>query len=233
MIVGTFGALDLGGASTQMSFESPVEKQISRHSVGAEREHDFKSVGLFGASYSVYSESMLCYGVREIVKRYESMLVVDSGSSPGTIPSPCHPVGHNERVPSGRIFESPCAQKQQQQGSSNEWTFNGTSDYKQCSDMIDRLFNITYCQSNFLNETCFYNENHPVDYEQTFVVRSQSIAYLLSLKYFAFQQAFSSFDAVTTQLNITKNSTLGDFRQSVNDVCGLTLEQVSDIGKTL
>lgn len=157
-----------------MSFESSLRERIGEHSTGAVQEHQVNGVELYGANYSVYSESMLCYGARELIKRYESMIVSDASPSAGPVASPCHPLGFTGEVASS-VFDSPCAHKQQgekNKAKTNKDTFvlKGTSDYRQCSIAVDRLFNITYCQENFLSDTCFNSENHAVDYEQNFVV---------------------------------------------------------------
>lgn len=58
----TYGALDMGGASTQISF-SPIS------TVTLPSAYESKFI-LFGRKYRVYSHSFLCYGINEITRRY-------------------------------------------------------------------------------------------------------------------------------------------------------------------
>lgn len=169
----TVGALDLGGASTQISMEVPnSHKHASRLislSSDVWREHEVNALELYSSNYSVYSHSSLCYGVLEVIKRYESMLIADAGTSPLTIlNSPCQPLGYTNEVKAEQIFSSPCSQNRS--NSLQEWTINGTSNYLECSNLIGRLFDTTYCQSHFLPQTCFSNPGQPPVAEEEFVV---------------------------------------------------------------
>ena len=47
-----------------------------------------------------------------------------------------------------------------------------------------------------------------------------------------FAQAFSSFKMVASELNITNTSSLEDFRQAVETVCNMTLDEILDIPLT-
>ena len=49
-------------------------------------------------------------------------------------------------------------------------TLNGTSNADLCAVYLDRLFNATYCQSQFLNDTCFTNHDQPPLDGQPFLV---------------------------------------------------------------
>ena len=67
----TIGALDLGGASTQIAFES------NDSSV----EPDYHSEKtLFDKTYNVYARSFLCYGENEAYSRFLAYLVQNSVS---------------------------------------------------------------------------------------------------------------------------------------------------------
>lgn len=56
----TVGALDFGGASTQITFATQDD---------IEDETDLMKLRLYGYEYSVYTHSFLCYGQDEVLKR--------------------------------------------------------------------------------------------------------------------------------------------------------------------
>lgn len=209
----TVGALDLGGASTQLAMEIRNSHQnvsgLLSQSNNLWREYNVNDLMLYGRNYSVYSHSSLCYGVFEVIKRYESMLIVQAETT-GTnvVDSPCQPLGYTQVVKADRVFNTPCSQNRST--SVEQWTLNGTSDYLQCSSLIERLFNLTYCQSHFLPQTCFSDEGQPSLESQDFM-------------------AFSTFKILTRDLNITNNSSLTDFRHAVQSVCNMTIDQAMNI----
>ncbi|XP_043836089.1 ectonucleoside triphosphate diphosphohydrolase 2 isoform X2 [Dromiciops gliroides] len=57
---GTVGAMDLGGASTQITFETASQTEDPANEV---------KLQLYGQSYRVYTHSFLCYGRDQILKR--------------------------------------------------------------------------------------------------------------------------------------------------------------------
>lgn len=61
----TTGALDMGGASAQISFipNMTVPQGYSR------------PVELYGHNYTLYTHSFLCYGINEALRRYRAALV--------------------------------------------------------------------------------------------------------------------------------------------------------------
>ena len=163
----------MGGASTQLAMEvsngHKIMSGLVSRSDGMWREDDVSNLELYGNNHSVYSQSSLCYGVLEVIKRYESMLIVEAGSVESKyLESPCQPRGHSVIVKAEKVFNSPCSQNRT--NAIEEWTLNGTSNYLQCSGLIERLFNYTYCHSNFLAPTCFSNHGQPSLENEDFVV---------------------------------------------------------------
>lgn len=67
LIVSSVGALDLGGASTQISF-------IPNHTQTVPKDFRF-DLSLYGHNYSLYTHSFLCYGVNEAALRLQAILV--------------------------------------------------------------------------------------------------------------------------------------------------------------
>jgi len=58
------GALDLGGASTQIAFE-----------ISEEVEDNVMELKLYGQTYRLYSQSFLCYGQDQFLKRLLAQLI--------------------------------------------------------------------------------------------------------------------------------------------------------------
>lgn len=66
-----FGALDLEGASTQITF-MPEGSEMSRD--------EASEFTLYGYSYNIYTHSYLCYGQNEMQKRLAKELIMVRGS---------------------------------------------------------------------------------------------------------------------------------------------------------
>ncbi|NXW74864.1 ENTP8 diphosphohydrolase, partial [Hirundo rustica] len=66
-----FGALDLGGASTQITF-MPEGSVLS--------QNEASEFTLYGYSYNIYTHSYLCYGQNEMLKRLAKELIVSWGA---------------------------------------------------------------------------------------------------------------------------------------------------------
>lgn len=60
------GALDFGGASTQITFATQEEVEDKR---------DLMKLHLYGQEYSLYTHSFLCYGQDQVLKRLLAHIV--------------------------------------------------------------------------------------------------------------------------------------------------------------
>ena len=76
----TFGALDLGGASTQISFRSRGRRLLRRKEAFPLQIHDSK--------YELYSHSFLHYGADEARAKHSRHIAADKTQNP------CYPVGY-------------------------------------------------------------------------------------------------------------------------------------------
>lgn len=90
--VDTTGALDLGGASTQISFAVGEKVELNTS--------DIIKVSLYGYVYTLYTRSFQCYGRNEAEKRFLAILLqvpeaaVGAGVSMGVLAEgrvPCLP----------------------------------------------------------------------------------------------------------------------------------------------
>ena len=64
----TFGTLDLGGASTQITFVPETPSELHPNYT--------ESILLYGEEYKVYTNSFLCYGMNEVYRVLEAHLVM-------------------------------------------------------------------------------------------------------------------------------------------------------------
>ncbi|XP_064249560.1 ectonucleoside triphosphate diphosphohydrolase 8-like isoform X2 [Passer domesticus] len=92
------GALDLGGASTQITFQPGVPVEDRNTSV---------FFRLYGTNYSLYSHSYLCYGQSQALKML--LAALHQASSNGQILHPCYPRGYQENITVAELYDSPCA----------------------------------------------------------------------------------------------------------------------------
>ncbi|NXK80386.1 ENTP8 diphosphohydrolase, partial [Amazona guildingii] len=124
-----FGALDLGGASTQISFMP--EGSVANWKEGSK-------FTLYGYDYSIYTHSYLCYGQNEMLKRLAKELIAVRGELGGN---------YNETVSLSSFRTSPCTSPSDPRlgpGDRNV-TLEGRGDASGCLAAIKKLFNFSAC----------------------------------------------------------------------------------------
>lgn len=128
---GTYGALDMGGASTQITFvpTKPAQKQTE--------------IVLFGKEYEPYTHSFLCYGLTEAQRRFFAQLLKDAKPE-SPVGNPCAPKGYHKNVTSNYVWATPCVQEHNKPGLTN-YTVMGTGNYTLCAQKVRKLFNFTSC----------------------------------------------------------------------------------------
>ncbi|NXJ95635.1 ENTP8 diphosphohydrolase, partial [Corythaixoides concolor] len=136
------GALDLGGASTQITFLPGTT--IDDSSTKA-------LLRLYGTNYSVYTHSYLCYGQKQALKMLMASLHQVTTSS--LISHPCYPQGYQENVTTADLYDSPCVHAPSTPGPAQVLTVTGTGDPAACSTAVQKLFNFS-CGAN---GTCGFN----------------------------------------------------------------------------
>ncbi|XP_030316814.1 ectonucleoside triphosphate diphosphohydrolase 8-like [Calypte anna] len=137
-----FGALDLGGASTQITFQPGVP---------IEDENTSMFFRLYGTNYSLYTHSYLCYGQNQALKMLLAALHQASRSL--QVSHPCYPEGYQENIPTAELYNSPCVRAPSTPSSSEVLTVTGTGDPVACQTAIRKLFNFS-CGAN---RTCGFN----------------------------------------------------------------------------
>ncbi|NXP13608.1 ENTP8 diphosphohydrolase, partial [Thinocorus orbignyianus] len=136
------GALDLGGASTQITFLPGTT--IDDNSTRA-------VLRLYGTNYSIYTHSYLCYGQKQALKMLMAALHQVTASS--LISHPCYPTGYQENVTVADLYNSPCVHAPSTASPAQVLTVTGTGDPAACRTAIRKLFNSS-CEAN---RTCGFN----------------------------------------------------------------------------
>ncbi|XP_021352887.1 ectonucleoside triphosphate diphosphohydrolase 1-like [Mizuhopecten yessoensis] len=191
---GTVGAMDLGGASTQMTFYPG--------SIAMPPAYE-KDLTLFGLNYSIYTHSYLCYGVNEITRKYQALLIKNQNYT-DTVSNPCGPLGKNISVPYTEVFEAPCTSDSRPSGIDRNTTFQlvGESDNAMCHQTVQQLFNMsTVCPQ----PPCTFNGTYQP-------------------KVYGKYYAFSNFYYVMEFLNLTSpkmspETKLSDVVEAVGTLC--------------
>lgn len=113
----TFGALDLGGASAQITFQPPPGVDI------LSSQFDVRLTS--AAQASLYTHSFLYYGMAEAIRRINELVVLSSALGAGaTIQHPCYLAG----TPGGVPFTSLIA--------AGQVNFSGTSNWTACKEFV-------------------------------------------------------------------------------------------------
>ncbi|XP_041830206.1 ectonucleoside triphosphate diphosphohydrolase 1 isoform X2 [Melanotaenia boesemani] len=132
----TMGALDLGGASTQISF-------VSDNYDGSESPINSVNFRLYGNDYNLYTHSFLCYGKDQALLM---ALAHQTQSGPTTISDPCSHPGYSETKNYSVLYDSPCVSDRKPQGAPATFTHSGKGNFEQCQEVVKSVFNFTSCK---------------------------------------------------------------------------------------
>ncbi|XP_025905162.1 ectonucleoside triphosphate diphosphohydrolase 8-like [Nothoprocta perdicaria] len=137
------GALDLGGASTQITFQPGSTIEDQNTSI---------LLRLYSTNYSLYTHSYLCYGQTQALKMLLAALR-EGSSSPQQVTHPCYPKGYQENVTTAALYDSPCVPMPSTPSPAQVFTVTGTGDPAACKTAIEKLFNFS-CGAH---RTCGFN----------------------------------------------------------------------------
>jgi len=136
----TLGALDMGGASAEITFV-PEKGTVVPSSYSS-------YVRLYGRDYNLYTHSFLCYGMKEAERRLLASLVQNSGYSTN-VTNPCLPRGFTKNETARELWLQPCSMKPKSNifpvNDDKIYSFFGSSDYDKCQKIVSNLFNETSC----------------------------------------------------------------------------------------
>ncbi|XP_074967913.1 ectonucleoside triphosphate diphosphohydrolase 8-like [Phalacrocorax aristotelis] len=192
-----FGALDLGGASTQISF-MPKGSVINWN--------EASKFMLYGYNYNIYTHSYLCYGQNEMLKRLAKELIVESSS--GTqVDHPCYPKDYNETISLSSFRTSPCTNQSDSRlslGVGNV-TLQGRGNASECLAAIRKLFNFSACGQR---QDCTFDGIYQPPVNGQFI-------------------AFSAFYYNFKFLNLTEGQSLAAVREAIEHFCTRSWEDLS------
>ncbi|XP_026170883.1 ectonucleoside triphosphate diphosphohydrolase 1 [Mastacembelus armatus] len=132
----TNGALDLGGASTQISF-------VSSNYDGSESPSNSVNFRLYGNDYNLYTHSFLCYGKDQALRM---TLAQQTRSGPTSILDPCFHDGYSETKEYSKLYDSPCVSDRKPQEAPSTYIHTGKGNFHQCQEIVKSVFNFTHCQ---------------------------------------------------------------------------------------
>ncbi|KAF4016900.1 hypothetical protein G4228_007850 [Cervus hanglu yarkandensis] len=128
------GALDMGGASTQITFVpgGPILDKTTQ-----------ATFRLYGADHTVYTHSYLCFGRDQALSR---LLVELVQASPGLlVRHPCYHSGYRDTLALAPLYESPCILAAAPPDLSQNLTVEGTGNPGACIEALRKLFNFSSC----------------------------------------------------------------------------------------
>lgn len=131
--VGTMGALDLGGASTQISFVA---------SGAAESPDNSVTFRLYGNDYNLYTHSFLCYGKDQALRL---ALAHQTDAETLVVEDPCFHPGYSVIRDYAKLYDSPCVSDRKPLSLRLSFTHQGTGEASQCKAVVKRVFNFSQC----------------------------------------------------------------------------------------
>nr|XP_055036226.1 ectonucleoside triphosphate diphosphohydrolase 2 [Misgurnus anguillicaudatus] len=195
----TVGALDLGGASTQITFETPETIEDKKNQM---------NLRLYGHEYSLYTHSYLCYGKEEALRRILAYLVKSQDNS-SIVYHPCYPSDFTDVFQLDKVFDSPCTSSWRPKPyNPHAWiTIKGSGDYQSCLDNTSEIFSFNRCTFS----KCSFNEVFQPNIRGSFVAFS---AYFFT----------HNFLQRSTGINIKTSDQL---QEAVLAVCNMTIEEMN------
>ncbi|XP_063289030.1 ectonucleoside triphosphate diphosphohydrolase 2 [Pelobates fuscus] len=188
---GTLGAMDLGGASTQITFETKAKIEDPTNQM---------VLRLYGQTYRVYTHSFLCYGRDQVLKRVLSK-VLKSQSYATAVQNPCWPKNYNKSLTFGDVYESPCTGKEKPPNYNPTATLSmtGSGDAGQCTALVQSLFQFSTCTFSSCSFDSVFQPN-------------------ISGNFIAFAGFYYTTDFIKSVMKMPVDS-LENFKAATNSVC--------------
>ncbi|NXN80127.1 ENTP8 diphosphohydrolase, partial [Bombycilla garrulus] len=197
-----FGALDLGGASTQITF-MPEGSVLS--------QNEASEFTLYGYSYNIYTHSYLCYGQNEMLKRLAKELIVANFCKVrgekylhGAAPRQQSSLG--QRHAGSLKLVCLCGRGNEVKQSENYTvTLEGRGNASGCLAALRKLFNFSACGQS---QDCTFDGVYQPPLRGQFI-------------------AFSAFYYNFNFLNLTEAQPLAVVREAIEELCTRSWEDLS------
>ncbi|XP_069603733.1 ectonucleoside triphosphate diphosphohydrolase 2 isoform X3 [Ranitomeya imitator] len=196
---GTLGAMDLGGASTQITFETSDK---------IDNPENLVNLRLYGQSYRLYTHSFLCYGRDQVLRRVLSKVLKEQGYS-SNVQNPCWPKNFNKSLTFEDVYDSPCtaSERPPNYDPSKSLLMNGIGDAEQCRRLVETLFEFSDCPFS----SCSFDKIFQPKVSGNFI---------------AFAAFFYTVDFIKSVMNMPVNS-LDDLRTATDAICSSSFNELS------
>uniref|UniRef100_A0A4W3IUW5 Ectonucleoside triphosphate diphosphohydrolase 2 n=1 Tax=Callorhinchus milii TaxID=7868 RepID=A0A4W3IUW5_CALMI len=201
----TVGAMDFGGASTQLTFETTKSM---------ENPNSLMVLKLYEHEYKVYTHSYLCYGRDQVMKKVMFQMMKKQQFGPQVM-NPCMPTGYQTNRTLGFIYNSPCIKEERPTNISDSSivTFIGSSNPTKCKNYLQEIFDFQSC--NF--SKCSFNGIYQPRLTGDFMAFS------------AFYYTIN-FLKTTLKKDIT---TPHELEEAAKSICGDSIEQLREKAPTV
>ncbi|XP_071759649.2 ectonucleoside triphosphate diphosphohydrolase 2-like [Centroberyx gerrardi] len=193
------GAMDLGGASTQITFETSEK---------VEDKDNAMDLRLYGRNYHLYTQSFLCYGQDQFLRKLLAHLIRTQGVGPKVL-HPCYPSDFSDSIKLGTdVFDSPCTEKYRPArfDPQQSVTVEGMGDYQQCLGNVTDMFSFDKCSFSHCSFDGVFQPN----------VRGS---------FMAFSAFYFTHDFLQRASGITITS-VSQMEEAIRTVCSMTLAEM-------
>jgi len=197
----TYGALDWGGASAQITMEVPI----------SDANYD---VTLYGANHHLFTVSHLCYGQKMAIYRHRAQLVyeayLETGLLKRRIEEPCGPKESIKEHTFKDLFGTACTKFTDAEfmgkvnKSKGRIQFIGTGNVTQCHACASIPFNYTLCTQRFIQYT-----------EDTVCLNPSEIRPPPKRPFYAFSTYWYLIDA----LDLPTTHSMQEYKEKVYELC--------------
>ncbi|XP_039514712.1 ectonucleoside triphosphate diphosphohydrolase 2-like [Pimephales promelas] len=195
----TVGALDLGGASTQITF---VTEQT------VENKDNLMKLRLYGRDYKIYTQSFLCYGRDQFLLKLLAHLITTQGSN-SSIVHPCYPADYEQSIKLCSVFDTPCNKRQTPCKSDDNLQIKGTGNYNQCMGNVSHLFSLNHCSYSKCSFDGVFQPN-------------------ITGNFMAFSAFFYTHSFLEKAAGITITSR-ADLEKATRVVCNMSIQEMSNL----
>jgi Golgi nucleoside diphosphatase len=215
----TYGALDLGGASTQISFYQPDQDIMSNL---------FKLQIGQGKHWNLYSHSFLEYGIEAATNRFEARLIDGMDTTERLVDgvhNPCLPGGASKHIRNNIHVDADNVETWDYDKSSVSGSYqnailknaNTGGDYETCSTFVKALLH------QDKNDWCEFSHRGDCSFAGVYQPELP-----LQSKHFGEFLAFSNFYHVWDFLQLPSRSTLAALDNATRTVCSMSETEVHD-----